>query len=80
MRNSVVLAVYLLFLVSASLPYMSIRGRVVLAVALQKIDAAPDAQAAAQSDHDRLQSVHCTVEKFHKCPHFLPRFAAHIIV
>ena len=38
---------------------------VVLAVALQKIDAAPDAQAAAQSDHDRLHSVHCAVEKFH---------------
>lgn len=59
---------------------MSISAGVVLAVALQKIDAAPDAQAAAQSDHDRLQSVHCAVEKFHKCPHFLPRFAAHIIV
>ena len=53
---------------------------VVLAVALQKIDAAPDAQAAAQSDHDSLQSVHCAVEKFQKCPHFLPRFAAHKIV
>ena len=44
---------------------MSFSAGVVLTVALQKIDAAPDAQAAAQSDHDRLQSVHCTVEKFH---------------
>ena len=59
---------------------MSISAGVVLAVALQKIDAAPDAQAAAQSDYDCLQSVHCAVEKFHKCPHFLPRFAAHKIV
>ena len=58
---------------------LALSAGVVLAVALQKIDAAPDAQAA-QSDHDRLQSVHCAVEKFHKCPHFLPRFAAHIIV
>ena len=33
-RNSVVLAVYLLFLVSASLPYMSICAGVVVAVAL----------------------------------------------
>lgn len=63
-----------------SLRHMSISAGVVLAVTLQKIDAAPDAQAAAQSDHDSLQSVHCTVEKFHKCPHFLPRFAAHKIV
>lgn len=73
------LAVLVLF-VSASLCYMSISAGVVLAVALQKIDAAPDAQAAAQSDYDCLQSVHCAVEKFHKCPHFLPRFAAHKIV
>ena len=50
-----------------SLRHMSISAGVVLTVALQKIDAAPDAQAAAQSDHDSLQSVHCAVEKFHKC-------------
>ena len=68
------------FRLLASLPYMSISAGVVLAVALQKINAAPDAQSAAQSDHDSLQSVHCAVEKFHKWPHFLPRFAAHKIV
>ena len=59
---------------------LALSAGVVLAVALQKINAAPDAQAAAQSDHDSLQSVHCAVEKFHKWPHFLPRFAAHKIV
>lgn len=77
LRNSKLLSINFL---CVTLSHMSISAGVVLAVALQKIDAAPDTQAAAQSDHDSLQSVHCTVEKFHKCPHFLPRFAAHKIV
>ena len=76
----IVAGLAILVLLCASLPYMSISAGVVLAVALQKINAAPDAQSTAQSDHDSLQSVHCAVEKFHKWPHFLPRFAAHKIV
>ena len=47
---------------------MSIGTRVVLPVALQEIDAAPHAQAAAQSDNEGLQNVDCTVKELHKIP------------
>ena len=50
----------------ASLPHMSIAAGVILSVALQQVDAAPDTQGTAQTDHDRLQSIDCAVEKFHK--------------
>ena len=43
--NSVVLAVYHLFLVSASLSYMSICARIVIPVSLKQIDDAPYAYA-----------------------------------
>ena len=45
---------------------MSIGTGVILPVALQEIDAAPHAQAAAQGDHEGLQNVDCAVEKFHR--------------
>jgi len=45
--NSVVLAVYLLFLVFASLPNMSICAGVIVAVAFQQVNDAPHAQASA---------------------------------
>ena len=64
-RNSVVLAVYLLFLVSASLSYMSIGAGVVVAVALHQIDDPPNAQASAQGDHKGLKNVNCGIEKSH---------------
>ena len=38
----------------------------ILSIALQQVDAAPDTQGTAQTDHDRLQSIDCAVEKFHK--------------
>ena len=65
-RNSVVLAVYLLFLVSASLPYMSIRAGVVVAVALHEIDHAPNAKPCSKSDNKCLQNIYCAVEKCHE--------------
>ena len=43
------------FLLFASLPYMSIRAGVVVAVALQEIDDAPHAQASAQGHNEGLQ-------------------------
>lgn len=49
-----------------TLPHMSIGRRVVLAVTLQKVDAAPHAQAAAQGDHQGLQYVDSVSEKIHK--------------
>ena len=50
----------------ASLPYMSIGRGVILAVAFQKVDAAPHAKAAAQGDDQGLQYVDGTVEEIHK--------------
>ena len=50
----------------ASLCNMSIGRGVVLAVAFQKVDAAPHAKAAAQGDDQGLQYVDGTVEELHK--------------
>ena len=38
----------------------------ILSITLQQVDAAPDTQGTAQTDHDGLQSIDCAVEKFHK--------------
>ena len=48
-----------------SLRHMSIGRGVVLAVAFQKVDAAPHAQAAAQSDDQSLQNVDSVSKKAH---------------
>lgn len=45
---------------------MSIASRVILAVALQKTDAAPHAKGTAQTNNDSLQNVYCAIEKCHK--------------
>ena len=45
---------------------MSIAAGVILSITLQQVDAAPDTQGTAQTDHDGLQSIDCAVEKFHK--------------
>ena len=53
------------FRLLASLPYMSIRARVIIAVALKQVDHAPYAQASAQRDYKYLQSVDCRCKKCH---------------
>ena len=58
-------AVYLLFIIFASLTYMSIGPRVVIAITFQQVDDAPDTEAGSQCDHEGLQNVDCAVEKFH---------------
>ena len=45
---------------------MSICAGVVVTVALQEVDNAPDTQACAQSDNESLQNTNCAVEKCHK--------------
>ena len=50
----------------ATLPYMSIAGRVILTVTFQKVDAAPNTQRTAEAHNDSLQSSNRTIEKFHK--------------
>ena len=44
---------------------MSIGSGVILAVAFEKIDRAPNAEASAQCDNKGLQNVYCTIEKLH---------------
>ena len=58
-------AVYLLFIIFASLTYMSIGPRVVIAITFQQVDDAPDSKAGSQCDNEGLQNVDCAVEKFH---------------
>ena len=50
----------------ASLCNMSIGRGVILAVAFQKVDAAPHTKAAAQGDDQSLQYIDGTVEELHK--------------
>ena len=45
---------------------LALAAGVILSIALQQVDAAPDTQGTAQTDHDGLQSIDCAVEKFHK--------------
>ena len=53
------------FRLLASLPYMSIRARVIIAVTFQQVDDAPDSKAGSECDNEGLQNVDCAVEKFH---------------
>ncbi len=59
---------------------MSIRARVVVAVALHEVDNAPNTQACAQSDYKRLQNAYCRIEKPHKMSSLSAAFAAIKIV
>ena len=48
-----------------TLPHMSIRARVIIAVTFQQVDDAPDSKAGSECDNEGLQNVDCAVEKFH---------------
>jgi len=61
----IVAGLAILVLLCASLPYMSIGCGVVLTVAFQKIDNAPDTQTCAQGDYQGLQNAYRAVEKCH---------------
>ena len=63
LRNSKLLSINFL---CVTLSHMSIACRVVRPVSLQKIDAAPYAKRAAEAHNNGLQSINCTIEKFHK--------------
>ena len=58
------MAVLVLFWV-ASLPHMSIRAGVVIAVAFEQVDCAPDAEARAEGDDQRLEHLDSRIEKLH---------------
>ena len=59
------MAVLVLFWV-ASLPHMSIRTRVVVAVTFQQVDDAPHAETGTEGDNEGLENGDCLIEKFHK--------------
>ena len=65
----IVAGLAILVLLCASLPYMSIGGRVVGSVTFQEVDDTPCAEAAADSHNENFQSVNSRSEKFHI--HFL---------
>ena len=45
---------------------MSIRARIVVSVALQEVDNAPNAKTCPESDNEGLKNGDCLIEKFHK--------------
>ena len=49
----------------ASLRHMSICAWVVVAVTFKQIDCAPDTEARAERDHERLEDAYCGLEKCH---------------
>ena len=58
------MAVLVLFWV-ASLPHMSIRAGVVVAVTFQQVDDAPHAETSAEGDHEGLKNGDSLIEEFH---------------
>ena len=54
------------FRLLASLPYMSICTGVIVAVAFQKIDDAPDTKTSTKSHNEGLQNSNCLIKKCHK--------------
>ena len=53
-------------LLSASLSTMSIGTRVVVAIALQQIDCAPNAEASAQRHNESLKNTNSRIKESHK--------------
>ena len=64
-RNSGGVAVFVRILWVATLLTMSIRARIVVSVALQEVDNAPNAKTCPESDNECLQNSYCAVEKCH---------------
>lgn len=50
----------------ASLPHMSIRARVVVAVTFEEVDDTPDAETSAEGDNEGLKNGDSLIEKCHK--------------
>ena len=50
----------------ASLPYMSICARIVVAVTFEEVDDTPDAETCAEGDNEGLKNGDSLIEKCHK--------------
>lgn len=55
-----------LIFVVASLPHMSIRAGVVVAITFQQVDDTPHAETGTEGDNEGLENGDCLIEKFHK--------------
>lgn len=64
-RNSGGVAVFVRILWVATLLTMSICARIIIAVAFQKIDDAPNAKTTAKRRNERLKDIDCRIEKLH---------------
>ena len=49
----------------ASLPHMSICARIIISVALQEIDNAPDTETGTERDNEGLKNGDCLFKKCH---------------
>ena len=64
---------------------LALRAGVVRAITFQQVDAAPHAEAGAQSNHEGLQDFDCRVKKFHDDllliikEHLRPRYTPEIV-
>ena len=63
LRNNRLLSIKFL---CVTLPHMSIRARIVVAVALHQIDYAPDTKPGSKCYNKGLQNVYCAIEKCHE--------------
>ena len=61
----IVAGLAILVLLCASLPYMSISARVVIAITFQQVDDTPDTKTSAQSDNESLKNGNCLFKKCH---------------
>ena len=56
-----------IILLSASLSYTSISPRIIISVALQQVNDAPDSETCAKCDDEGLKNIDSRVKEIHKC-------------
>jgi hypothetical protein len=61
----IVAGLAILVLLCASLPYMSIRTRIIISVTFQQVDHAPDAKTGSEGNDEGLQHIDCAIEEIH---------------
>ena len=64
-RNSGGVAVFVRILWVATLLTMSICARIIISVALQQVDHAPDAKTGSEGNDEGLQNIDCAIEEIH---------------
>lgn len=64
-RNSGGVAVFVRILWVATLLTMSISARIIISVAFQQVDYAPDAKTGSEGNDEGLQHIDCAIEEIH---------------